>query len=81
MQLEADTERLEWLDESIKLWVGDAMCGDEKVDVLEAQLKGTCGLYKKHLAQIWCVAYLTQDARQRWRRRISEKESVRYKMP
>ena len=62
MQLEADTERLERQDESIKLW---AMCGDEKVDVLVAQLKGTCGLYKKHLAQIWCVAYLLRDVRQR----------------
>ena len=48
MQLEADTERLEWLDESIKLWVGDAMCSGEKVEVLVAQLKGTCGLQGDH---------------------------------
>ena len=58
-------EAVERLDKSIKLWVGDAMYVDEKVEVLVAQLKGTCGLYKKHLAQIWCVAYLPQDVRQR----------------
>ena len=34
----SDTERLEWLDESIKLWVEDAMCGDEKVEVLAGDM-------------------------------------------